>query len=449
MAVPQGDALRVIRLRRRGMSVSVTGTSHLPLKADIAADAPDVVARGLRDQLREQGIRERKWLLAVPPAWLLSRQIVIPALPPEDEESFLWLQLEQGMPITPDEAVLAVSRYALPQDRQGATLFAMGKARLAHITRVFGAAGLDLIGAAPGVLRAERNASGVGVVLSLQSDEALLQVTFDGSLVILRSLNTIDPGSGESSSELRLPVRLALAGLPDDLRGDVTEMDLVDGPRDHTRLVTEWNGALADAAGDVPRMTQANDANDDPRLTPGAAAAMSLRDGALGFFAPRREPVRVSSVRVRLVRAAVLLVMISLGCAVFVSVQLRREATLKRKLAVLAPTVAKVTDAHEQVTSLAPWFDRMPNSLALLRLVAESFPEQGTVWVNRLTVADGTAVRLDGHATDSKAWLAMQETMRKSPNIGDFRVVQTRAGTAKSRAMAFAVSFTWLEGVRP
>jgi len=149
------------------------------------------------------------------------------------------------------------------------------------------------------------------------------------------------------------------------------------------------------------------------------------------------------------IRVGVLLAAACVACAVFLVRQIRQEADLERELAVFAPALAKVEAAHTQVTAVVPWFDRMPHSLELLRRIAEKFPEHGTVWVNRLAVIDGVSVRIDGHATDPVAWLAMQEEVRKSPDIRDFRVVHTRAGTAKNRAMAFAASFTWRGGARP
>jgi len=353
-----------------------------------------------------------------------------------------------NLPLTAGQCALSWSCCNVPGDSGDClTLFGVARDRLQHLAAVLAAAGLKVVAAVPavvaGVSRPEMKA-----VLTLGLDRAVLQVGGAGGVLLLREFAlTTGRSTSETVTELRRGVRVALASLPPQVLDALDRIRLGDARGHAGEFADSWNrqstpeSTLGGAAMLMEPDTDTEDA--------ASAALTCLQTGAVRpfVFPPRTESERGPVMR-RLARATVTAVVVAAVAAGFWAYQSWTLAGLHRRMDSVRPAAYAAEAARDRVRELAPWFDREPVSLNILKTVTEAFPEQGTVVLTRFTVgADGT-VGLSGRSTSLSAWTTMQETLRRAPGVSELRVEQTRTGSTTRTAgvMTFHITFGWTGG---
>jgi hypothetical protein len=444
--IPDGDRLSFVRLVRRQGKLCASAHASVVLQANLLGDAPDVVGSELATCMTDRGFHETRWLLAVPPSWFAGTRVACPAGAVSDITEYAWLQAEQQLSVLPEKSVLAVSPDVDAAGVHHLTLFVMRADRFARIADTLHAADRKLIGALPAVLF-EREGGGdrVRALFCAFASHNVLQITAGRHVVLLRDL----PVDTESAPEehfcaLRTAVRIALASLPDTLGSRIDSVGLVADARRRDTVLAGWQQTVSGEGGaESVALAPAMSAEDGlASMAEGLAAMVEAPDRQLVF---QRQVSRAagSARRTVLVRAAAAAGIFLVALVAWGVFGVLRMRALQREADALKPQRDVVAAMRDRVRLLAPWYDRTPVSLEILRAVTEAFPERGTVWTTGLTISEGTTVSLVGKATDSTAWLSMQEALRQCPNIHDLRVSQTRSERGERGDMTFLLTFTW------
>lgn len=446
LAVARGNCLRMLRLKRRGQAYSVIQDDLVSLNTNLTGDPADVVGRDLRDRRARLGWQEKNWILAVPAKWMIIERVPLPEIPAADETEFLWLQAEQRLPFPVNDAAVARSRAILP-DGNLLTLFAVQRERLEHLQRVFEHAGLRLTAAVPALLKAAAPAAadaGTEAILCMHLESATLQVNAGGGVLLLRSLPTSRTATAAATATaLQQEIRRALAPLPATVRTKLDRVTVSDESGRSKAMAAAWS--VAPERTDVPEFHVP--AVPVPTVAGLAESVAAAWNGA--SMSPFTTHLPAQSRRAVTRRTAWLLAAVgatALAVAAVLAWQSLRLHTLRGHAAELQPYYMAAERSREQVRSLAGWLGRTPESLNILRTVAESFPEQGTVWVTRFRIRDNTDVEFAGRTTNVTDWLAMKDALLQAPGVRDVRVAytgQTSGGGDADQSMTFEIEFRW------
>lgn len=444
---PLEGHLRVTLLRRRGKTVELEEEAVVPFKSNLIGDDPDISGRELRDEIRSIGTRPGRWLVCIPPQWLVSERVPVPAeLALSDEEDYLWLQAEERLPLAVDQIELAVSRCRLGNGRRDNTLFAVSSDRLNHLRQVFREAGLRLQGflpAAVGLLEASEKEP--HATLAIGAGAPVLQLSAGGGILALRALTWPSDATdfAVAAKELERQVRLILAGASPSLQADFPAITVVGEKRRARGLLEAWNRRRAsELTSSLPLL-----AAPDVAVCPAAIAVNALYAGSLQVFSPGKKPRARAVSRRRLVRAVPLAAAVLAALVAMPMHQQMRLQDLQKEMAALHPVMNSVEQARLRARELSPWYRRQPDSLDVLRTITRAFPEEGTVWLTLLSLSGSEAkdVKLTGAANDIGAWMEMQDALRRSPQVRGLRLTQTRHND-RTGTMTFELTFAWRRG---
>ena len=100
---------------------------------------------------------------------------------------------------------------------------------------------------------------------------------------------------------------------------------------------------------------------------------------------------------------------------------------------------------QQQSRKFRPWYDESLPSLRILRKLAESFPEEGSVSAKTLEIKNLSEVTCAGQARDNQAFLRLLDRFRKAPEIADLKIQQVRG----KAPLQFNLSFRWAEKANP
>jgi hypothetical protein len=98
---------------------------------------------------------------------------------------------------------------------------------------------------------------------------------------------------------------------------------------------------------------------------------------------------------------------------------------------------------NKQINQYRPWFDETVRGLTLLRCLAQSFPDDGSVTAKTVEIRDLKTVICTGTARNYQALLQTVQKLRAQPVIRDANLGPTRG---QSPALQFSFSFAWKEG---
>ena len=96
--------------------MEVVKSASAALSLDLLHPEPELIGREIRNHLDAARIRERACVVAVPANWIMSQHTKLPALSPEDVDSFLQLEAEKGFPY--DSAQLQICAFDPPFRRR-------------------------------------------------------------------------------------------------------------------------------------------------------------------------------------------------------------------------------------------------------------------------------------------------------------------------------------------
>src|SRR3954463_14788764 len=109
--VLEGAHLSAAHVLRNRNEDTVVKKVDVNLTIDPSRQETDLVGREIRNHLDAARISERHCVVAVPAAWVLSQPSKLPALSPEDLQSFLQLEAERVFPVAPEHLQISQSFY--------------------------------------------------------------------------------------------------------------------------------------------------------------------------------------------------------------------------------------------------------------------------------------------------------------------------------------------------
>jgi hypothetical protein len=457
-----GSRLEGVVARRSNGTLQLEGSCSVALSLDLLTDDAELVGREIRNHLDSAGIRERHCVVGLPLKWALTTHVVIPELPEADVASFLQIEAERGFPCDVSTLQTGTSRAQVPAGRPHALLVGIPKTHLSLVEQVLRAAKLRPVGFSLGIT-ALQSATGDAkrgmLALAIGESSIGLQVTAGGGVAALRVLEGTVEAEGSRrvlhAESVAREVRITLGQLPPELRQAVGGIQVF-GPRDLAQQLADELDLRLESLG--------LKAEPVTRYAPGALGAALPPDAPVGpavslavqtlagrppvfeFLPPRlsaweQVSSRYASGRLRtglsIAGAAALLVG---GVFFYQQCQLWN---LERQWASLAPTVTKLEAINKQINQYRPWFDETVRGLTLLRCLAQSFPDDGSVTAKTVEIRDLKTVICTGTARNYQALLQTVQKLRAQPVIRDANLGPTRG---QSPALQFSFSFAWKEG---
>lgn len=402
-----------------------------PLALGLAQAVPADLGRELRVILDGAGIRERRCIVSVPPAWMMAIHLPLPALSPADVESFLQLEAERGFPCDLDALQLARSFQKIGESTH-VTLVGVRREPLERLAEALKIAGLKpvsfTLGLAtlPGVVPPPPE--GV-VTLALASGGATLLIAAGGGITALRALDT---GGAVLGRELRV----TLEDIPADLRPALRQLRLVGDESTLAPLAADL-AAWANTVGLQIEMTAA----DGSHLAHGLARHGLDGEPALPEFLPPRPSrwqqlvQRYNSRRLATVGAAVAAVLLfGLG---MIGWQEYRAWALRAEWAAMQSQVDALTATQDRIREFRPWHDTAFRNLNLLRLVTEAFPENGSVTAKSIEIRSLSNITVSGSTRDNAALLHALDLLRQRPEVTSLQVEQIRGKSPAQFTFSF------------
>jgi hypothetical protein len=448
-----GDGqLRAVHVVRSKEAMKVVNSVSAALSLDLLHPEPELIGREIRNHLDAAKIHERTCVVAVPASWIMSQHTKIPALSPEDLDSFLAIEAERSFPY--DAAQLQISR-SVHRSAEAAhvTQLAVRRDRLEHLAAVLKAARLKPVSftlglaALPGVVAPPGKGR---ITVAVEPKGATLLVSAGGGIAAFRTCDAaIVSEAGETlvnGGAVARELRVTFEQVSPDLRSDLRELWLCGD--------TTMVGQLAESLGTWPetaglKIADGGSLNDRlaDQIAEGVARHwLAPADPGIEFLPPR--PGRWSAMMARynskrlataglVAGGAVALVLVVFG---WQEIRLR---LLRSEWKGMQAQVAALSEIQDRIREYRPWYDRSFPDLRILARVTQCFPDSGSVTARSFDihhVATVTTVNISGTARDDRALLRTQEQLRKAKEIQGLKV-ESISGKIPAQ---FTFTFRWI-----
>lgn len=454
----EGRRIEGSLLRRTPSGLQKAAGFEAELSVAIDSGDPETIARELRSQLDQAGIRERNCAVVVPVSSLLVTQTEIPVLPEADAQSLLQLEAEKGFHADPATLQIADSRCARGEGAQWVTLAALPQARLASLERWTSAARLKLVGVSSTLceLQPVGDPSSEGVValhLGSGPGPVTLQVSAGGGILALRSFEGVsENASGQPAlhaDSVAREVRITLAQLPEPWNDAIRKVRIF-GPQ---ALAESLAGALSSRwavsgfrvevrSPEIPGLPA------QPAPPPSAVVAARVlagRPASLEFLPPKPSVFRQFLARhAQGPRRTVWTVAGAVTAVVVLAflVQQVQLSLLESRWAALSGKVRELERIQQDLRQFRPWTPDAARGLAILEALSSAFPENGSVTAKVVEIRESGEVVCSGTATDSPAFLAMTARLSALPGVSKVHHDQSRGASP----MQFNLTFVWNGG---
>ncbi len=453
-----GRRMEAVLMRRTNGTLRIHAKVSSALELNLLTDAPELVGREMRNQLDRAGIHERQCSVCLPLEWALTAQVALPALPPEDVESFLSMEAERAFPFAPETLAMVTSRCVAPEGTQFATLVAVPREHLTTLQSILKAAQLKPVTFSLGLSALQDptapESNGIAAI-AIEENAVQLQVCCGGGVAALRTLQGALEGDGGRKTPyadvVARDLRITLGQLPPELRHLLRQIRVF-GASDELHRFAEDLRARAKLMGldvtEVPSYTP-----DDPSVQLAAAApataALALASRLLTGRSPQFEflPPKVGAWKQltnrysskKLVAGAAVagvLLFLSLMAFLFQQWQLGHWRNQWNRI---RPQVTQLENMQQQIRRYRPWFDESFRSLSICQKLTEAFPEDGSVVAKTVEIRDPGNVMCTGTARDQQSLLKVVDLLRAQKEFSSVQVDQIRG-------KQFTINLRWAEG---
>jgi hypothetical protein len=409
---------------------------QIPIAAEDLVKNPEKAGKELAAALQGAGIREKRAVVCVPPAWALTASSDLPEISPEDLRDFFELRAESEFSIAVAELRLAHSPYRLPEGQKRATLAAMAAKRLGAVEKMLEVAGRKAVSISLALEQYDRP------LLHFIVDERRLTmvVAAGGGVAALRCLSRPErnernehAGFGPILRELRI----TLGRLPDSIRQGTRSVRFSGEANSVAALRTEIQKELEAKGFEL--------APDQPESNPAIENAKRwLHKQPVGFefvvaevnlWSARIERFNTQRSR-KIALAAAALILLPL--LVFM-IQSIRESSLESEWNGMKNAVANINAEQQRIRQFRPWFQPAPHTLQIFEALISAFPETGEVWSKSVQVEGGAKVTCTGFARNEAARMGLLDRLRKNPAVTQLKILQVRG----DNPIQFAITFTW------
>jgi len=431
------DTLHFECVRKGGSACRSDGEGTFNLPEDLFKESPEALGAQLREKLDAVGIKEKSCVCSLPIGWLFTFRTEVPDLDGEDLEFFFATQAEREFPFPVEDLHIARSSFTSPEGKPYAFMAGIPVQRLAHLDKVLEAAKLK-------PLSWSLHWGGAGFLQSLPDANALcLMPTAPGfdlvavsgqQLAMARSLNETS-----NAQQIAREIKISVGELTADLQSSLKHCYYF--PEEGAR--GEFDEALQEVA---DRLSLKPSTLSQKQSSAFGLASDFLLDrvNPFEFLPPKISPFQEWSQKFSTGRnkwlgggAAAVILIISL----LFFWQAQKLQALDEEWMAMEVQVGELEELQNRIRLYRPWFDESVPTLKIIQHLTQAFPEQGDVWVKELDIREPFMVVCAGFARSNRAWLAMLEKLRTSPEVKDLTVHQVR----EDKQHQFSFQYRWEE----
>lgn len=456
--------LGAVVIRRSGSTLEIREQGGGPLAMDLLKNEPELVGREIRKVLDAAGVKERRCVVNLPASWVLALHTRVPDIEEGDVAEFLALEAERSFARDVSELVVASSRMSAGPGAKFATQFGVPREYVAKLEACLEAAGLKPEGFRPSLTALPEvvPADGSGQITILLHDQrAEVLVGAAGGIVALRVLDgLVDEEGGRRRWQAELlarELRITLRALPEELRSRLNTLRLTGKAPGGRELADELPAAVQSLGLRVAYEEFQGGSlhglklSSRPPMTPELALAgqyLAGMEGQLEFLPPRatwmqKWAARYSGKRLAGVGAAgaalLVLALVAFGA------QYLQWQSLQSEWNAMKSRVGGIEETQTMIRKFRPWFSAQPDHLAVMKRLAESFPDEGSVSAKSIDIQNAQRVTVAGTAKDHASLLKTIEKLRGMKDVAQVQVGQI-GGKAP---MQFTFTFQWGEASTP
>ncbi len=458
-----GRRAEALVVRRTNGSVEAGDTVSFVFSADLATGDVAVLGAELRAQLDAAGIRERRCVVGLPLDWVMSISTPLPELPEDDIAAMLQLEAERGFPYSPDDLMIAQSRYGAQPGGAGALQLAVALERVDRIEQILRAAKLTAVSftlAFPILAVASAGSADRAVTLAVGETSVAVAIGSGKGFAALRTIAGALDASGTAplakADVVARELRVTLGQVDAGLRARIERLRIVGAGPAADRLASELQSRAVALGLVVERVTAPNPAALGLGVPPGKALSgalvvatrhLAVQKAELEFLPPRLSAwqqftSRHSSKQLAYVgMVAGVVAFLVLVAFAYQQVQL---ASLGTEWKGMEKRVENVTNLKTQIRRFRPWYDESFRTLGVLRRVTEAFPEDSSVTAKTIEFREAGLVVCSGTARDSAALLKTLDKLRSTTGISEVQVEQVRGKSPQQ----FTFNLRWDSLVR-
>jgi Tfp pilus assembly PilM family ATPase len=427
----------VAEVRRAGKRVEVLGHTRYAFPPSIGLDQPAVLGEALAEHLQANGISARHAVVGLCPQWVLARRIQVPPTDRDAIRGIVNLQIERGFAGSASEMAFDYWLGAATAGGNEAPLVLAGarKKIVQQAEQAVAAAGLRVEAVTPTAFAAATDRR--GVVVQLEDGVAGVVAMRDNAIEALASCPVDLARLDESASRKQLL---------DDLTRCTMQLS-GSAARDGVTLILPTT--LADA--DVERLAEeAQERFDAVNIERADAPTLLARHAlATGGSAIRlndskldRPPRRTMSPRVKwALRAAVVTLLIAAtGLYLWTDATARRDA-LQSELDAIRSTADELAQLQRDTSLASQWYDKRPPALECMLELTRTFPQQGAIRVETLTLREDMSGQIDCTASDRDTMDMYFNQMQASDALLNINRGPVRPSGGNSTWIDFSVAF--------
>ncbi|MEA3188698.1 MAG: hypothetical protein QOD99_2528 [Chthoniobacter sp.] len=430
-------------VRRESLGNPPAQSVSIPIGDDAVLAQPEKAGQELLAQLEAAGIKERKCVVCIPPAWVMSAATDLPEVSSEDLRGYLEIRAEKEFPIPTADLRLAHCAYVLPDEKTRATLVAIPVRRMEAVEKMLETAGCTAVSISLGLDRCVMKGTSPAAMHFLANGSHVdVVIAAGGGIATLRTLDAspISPEGAFDAAGFCREVRITLGRLPEPIRKQVHDA--------HFGGMKVSAEALCVKTRDYLRGMGIEPATID-RAPHSAGVALDAAENYLQqqpsifeFVVPTKNRfetlfTRFDSDRRRWIVGAVV-TFIVLPILAFM-VQSHRESSLTKEWEGMRNRVGDLEVLQQKIRTFRPWFDPAPENLQALEALMSAFPEQGDVWAKSIQIGEESKVTCSGFARNQTVMLAMFDRLRARKDMSGLQVQQVRG----ENPVQFSFVYKW------
>ncbi|MFC1764534.1 hypothetical protein ACFL6U_21010 [Planctomycetota bacterium] len=448
--------LRIAEVRVGTGQPRLLHSAVFPWPTENALDQSVQSAESLRAFLKQNHMTAKSVVVGLPAKWLITKELSLPPANTETLQGILRLQAERAFSLDPQELALDYIGPIKNGQTAGVLLVGTQRQRLDKILALLKNTGLEVLAVTSTSLCLRRldqeGHQGLYVVddgietwpvrsplPQLRFTESHERVVLDGEelqsqIRRLLLLSESSPDQGPQGISL-----YANTALDDD-----TFTALCRSMNGHAVLL---NGdAWLEQAGFTHRSLQEAG---PARVAAALSLAPSRQAGLEVDFLHSAMTQKIKKSHSRAVTwgvigAAVLLVLVAMAW-MDAHQNLSDIARDEARLAAMADDIADAKAVAERVTYATRWTSREPEFLLHLKQLTETFPEQGSVWVTNVAIAENKKAIITGQATDERPVLQVLDTLKAGAHFDQVKLLFLRDAGRNTNEVSFAVGFRFKE----
>lgn len=450
-----GSRLDGVWVRRTNGSVEVKKSFSASLSLDPLTAEVELAGREIRKQLDAEQIRERWCAVCLPLNWALTLTVKLPEIPDEAVADFLQIEAERGFPYSPDELMLAHSRFRAATGDQFATLVGIPREHVTRLEAVLHTAQLRPVTFSLGLTTLQPAEGADGLLALLPGDSTLgMEITCGGGVAALRTLDGAYEQVGATrelqTEHIARELRITLGQLPPEVRDAVKRVRVFGRGEAATQLVEELRGPAEDWGLKIEQArdhaTEEHGIKIPAGMAVSAALSVAVRRlaGAAGmeFLPPKisawqQFSERYSSGKLAYAGAAAGAVALLVALA-FLTQQIIIWHW-QAKWRGMETKVVELTQMRDQIRRYRPWYDESVRTLSMMKRLTEAFPQDGAVSAKTVEMRESARVTCSGTARNREAYNKMLDQLRKAHEISDVHTEAQRGSTP----LEFTFNFQW------